>query len=194
MFTKCLWEAIYPYAHKLLAAEVAKEGALLSDFLPNQLFGKSKFVQRNRLIAALCQATLVIESGFKSGSLITANFTSQYQRELFALPGLITSAKSQDCYKLIQSQQAQILDSAEIVAQTLGCGRTFSGDQKLLPLDLEGKEHKLYDYLRSNGRQNLDSLDKNLEMSISEAAVLLMQLEMKKHIRRPSPGKYFEIR
>ena len=184
---------IYPSAHKALAAEVTKEGALLSDFLPNQFFDKSKFVQRNRLIAGLCQATLVIESGLKSGSLITANFASQYQRELFALPGLITSAKSQGCHKLIQSQQAQLLDSAEIVAQTLGWGRALSGDQKLLPLDLEGKEQKVYDYLRSNGRQNLDSLAKNLEMSISEAAVLLMQLEMKKHIR-PSPGKYFEIR
>ena len=176
-----------------MAAEVAKEGALLSDFLPNQLFGKSKFVHRNRLIAALCQATLIIESGFKSGSLITANFTRQYQRELFALPWLITSAKSQGCQKLTQSQQAQLLDSAEIVSQTLGWGRTLSGDLKLLPLDFEGKEQKVYDYLRSNGRQSPDSLAKNLEMIISESAVPLMQLEMKKHIR-PSPGKYFEIR
>ena len=94
---------------------------------------------------------------------------------------------------MIQSQQAQLLDSAKIVGQTLGWGRTFSGDQKLLPLDLEGKEQKVYDYLWSNGRQNLDSLAKNLGMSISEVAVLLIQLEMKKHIH-PSRGKYFEIR
>ena len=186
-------ESIYPTAHLSLAAEIAKEGALLSDFLPNQLFDKSKFVQRNRIIAGLCQATLVIESKVKGGSLITANFASQYQRELFALPGAISSVKSQGCHRLIQSQQAQLLDSAEIVAQTLGWGRAPTGNQKQLPLDLEGKEQHIYDYLRSNGRQNLDSLARNLQMSISEAAVLLMQLEMKKHIR-PSPGKYFEVR
>ena len=193
MFTKCLWEDHLPFCTQIIGSRSSQRRSLAIGFLPNQLFGKSKFVQRNRLIAALCQATLVIESGFKSGSLITANFTRQYQRELFALPWLITSAKSQGCQKLTQSQQAQLLDSAEIVSQTLGWERTLSGDLKLLPLDFEGKEQKVYDYLRSNGRQSPDSLAKNLEMIISESAVPLMQLEMKKHIR-PSPGKYFEIR
>lgn len=122
--------------------------------------------------------------------MITANFASQYERELIALAGAISSAKSQGCHRLIQSQQAQLLDSTEIVAQSLGWGRALSGDQKQLPIDLEGKEQKVYDYLSYNAPQNLDSLAKNLEMSISEAVVLLMQLEMKKHIR-PSSGKFF---
>lgn len=184
---------IYPTSHQGLAEQISQQGALVSDFIPQQGFERGHFVQRNRLIAGLCQATLVMESGITGGSLITANFASQYDRELFALPGPVHSDKSKGCHSLIQSQQAQLLDSIAILVETLGWEETNKTAQQTLPLDLSEAEQKVYHFLLQQGKQNLDFLAKNLELSISETAILLMQLEMKKAVR-PLPGKCFEVR
>ncbi len=119
------------------------------------------------------------------GSLITANFASQYDRVLFALPGPVHSNKSKVCHSLIQSQQAQLLDSIAILVETLGWEETNKTAQQTLPLDLSEAEQKVYHFLLQQGKQNL-------ELSISETAILLMQLEMKKAVR-PLPGKCFEV-
>ena len=171
---------IYPAPHQGLAEKIRQQGALVSDFIPQQGFERGHFVQRNRLIAGLCQATLVIESGATGGSLITANFASQYDRELFALPGPVHSAKSKGCHSLIQLQQAQLLDSIDIVVETLGWGNTKKTTQQSLPLDLSEAEEKVYFFLLQKGKQDLDFLAKSLALTISETAILLMQLEMKK--------------
>jgi len=101
--------------------KIRQQGALISDFFHNRV---------------LNQATLVIESGATGGSLITSNFASQYERELFALPGPVQSAKSKGCHSLVQLQQAQLLDPIDIVVEILGWGNTKRTTQQSLPLDL----------------------------------------------------------
>jgi len=147
---------IYPTSHQGLAEQISQQGALVSDFIPQQDFERGHFIQRNRPIAGLCQATLVMESGIMGGSLITANFASQYDRELFDLPGPVHSNKSKGCHSLIQSQQEQLLDSIAILVETLGWEETNKTAQQSLPLDLSEAEQKVYHFLMQQGKQNLD--------------------------------------
>ena len=90
-------------------------------------------------------------------------------------------------------QQAQLLDSIDIVVETLGWGNTKKTTQQSLPLDLSEAEEKVYFFLLQKGKQDLDFLAKSLALTISETAILLMQLEMKKAVRH-LPGKCFEVR
>lgn len=182
---------LYPAAHQLLAVQVEKQGALVSDFLVQQGFERGHFVQRNRLIAGLSQATVVIETGRSGGSLLTAQFAYQYDRELFALPGPVQSEKSQGCHALIQQHKAILLDTIDVLVETLQWKQSSQPKQQSLPLDLLPKEQQLYALLLRLGRTHLDALAKQLAWSIAETAVVLMQLEMKKMVR-PLPAKYFE--
>jgi len=104
----------------------------------------------------------------------------------------VHSAKSKGCHSLIQLQQAQLLDSIDIVVETLGWGNTKRTRQQSLPLDLSQAEEKVYFFLQK-GKQDLDFLAKSLALTISETAILLMQLEIKKAVG-PLPGKCFEVR
>lgn len=186
-------QPIYPAPHQKLSVRIAQQGALVSDFIPTQGFERGHFIQRNRLIAGLCEATLVIETGEKGGSLITANFASQYDRELYALPGPIHSQQSRGCHALIQSRQAELIDSVEVLIESLGWAGLQNPKQIRIPLDLSPTGEKLYKRMLHNGKQSLDKLAKAEGLSISETAIVLMELEMKKVVR-PLPGKYFELR
>ena len=182
---------LYPAAHENTANKMLQHGALVSDFLAEQGFEKGNFVQRNRLIAGLSQATIVIESGRKGGSLITAQFAQQYDRDVFAIPGSIQSEKSQGCHTLIQQNRAILLDSTEILLASLGWAKKGQVIQRQLPLELPANEHQVYELLLQQGRTSLDTLSQKLNWRIAETAVVLMQLEMKKLVR-PLPAKYFE--
>lgn len=88
-------ERIYPAEHSKFAQAISKQGCLLTDFLPNAPFRRENFPQRNRLIAGMAHATVVIESGVAGGSMNTANLAHRYGRELFAVPGRPTDIKSE---------------------------------------------------------------------------------------------------
>ena len=183
--------AVYPAAHQGLARLIQKLGALVSYFLHSQGFERGNFIQRNRLIAGLCHATIVIESGATGGSLITAQFADQYHREVFALPGSVDSDKSKGCHKLIQQHKAQLFDSVVVLLESLDWSLAKNNTQKSLPLTLAPKEQQLYQLLLQQGRLSLDDLAHLMQWTIAETAVVLMQMEMKKAIR-PLPAKYFE--
>lgn len=134
---------------------------------------------------------MVIETGRSGGSLLTAQFAHQYDRELFALPGPVQSEKSQGCHALIQQHKAILLDTIDVLVETLQWKQSSQPKQQSLPLDLLPKEQQLYALLLRLGRTHLDALAKQLAWSIAETAVVLMQLEMKKMVR-PLPAKYFE--
>lgn len=113
-------DRIYPYEHRKLAEEMKKEGGLLTEFVHGTEPDRYHFPSRNRLVAGMCDATLVIESGDKGGSLITASLANQYNRDVFALPGRITDEKSKGCLQLIRQHQSELFTSTNDMLMQLG--------------------------------------------------------------------------
>lgn len=106
-------DRIYPHKNRDLAKEIVRNGSLLTEFPPNTLPNRENFPKRNRIVAGLCDATIVIESNKKGGSLITADLANGYSRDVFAYPGNVFQSSSQGCNDLIRSDEAHLISSSE---------------------------------------------------------------------------------
>lgn len=188
----------YPKAHQKYIAEIVENGVCITDFGFLSKFDRKNFLRRNRIIAGLSQATVVIESAQKGGSLVTADIAFSYNREVFAVPGRITDMYSSGCNNLIKSEKAHILTCAEDIIKCLNWDidsppiiSTSTPSKKVTP-ELSEKENLVYQYLHLNGKQLIDIISIECNIPIQELSVLLFQLEMKNCIR-PLPGKIFEV-
>ncbi len=152
------------------------------------------FLKRNRIIAGLSEATVVIESAEKGGSLVTADIANSYNREVFAVPGRPTDSQSKGCNMLIKSQQAHVLTSAADLIYMLNWQpeSQIKPVQKQLFIELEDEEEAVFSYLKENGKEQLDLISLNCHIPTFKAASLLFNMEFKGVIR-PLPGKLFEI-
>ncbi len=103
---------IYPKTHKKHVSKVVENGGFISEFWSTSHPDKENFVRRNRIVAGMSEATIVIESADRGGSLITANMANDYNRDVFAVPGRVTDKYSQGCNNLIKTQKANVLRSA----------------------------------------------------------------------------------
>ena len=117
-------DSIYPWQHRDLAEKIARTPgcALVTDYPPRTSPVALNFIRRNRIIAGLSYATIVIESAEKGGSLITARYANDYSRDVYALPGRIDDRKSAGCNSLIRKQMADIIDNIEDLPARLGFG------------------------------------------------------------------------
>jgi DNA processing protein len=192
-------DIIYPGRHIKYIPEILEQGALLSEFWLGTLPEPMNFVRRNRIIAGLSPATLVIESGSKGGSLITADLAFGYDREVFAVPGRTTDPFSSGCNLLIRQQKAQLLHSPEQLAEaldwTLESQNATVSSKKIhrrTRADLNEEETLIIEFLSVQGIQFLDEIAFACGLSVRETAALLFQMEMKEIIR-PHPGKRFEV-
>jgi len=187
------FDKIYPKEHKKYIRAIEKKGGFVTDFTSSEVFDRNNFLRRNRIIAGLAHATVVIQSNIKGGSMNTADYAHQYNRDLFALPGLVTNKLSGGCHQLIRNQKAQIITSANDLMYAMGweSDDVKKGVQKLLFIELNEEEKIIFNHLKNISQDNLDNISLSTKFSISKAATLLMQLEMKGCIR-PLPGKHFE--
>lgn len=188
-------DRIYPPSHKKYLRQIEESGGFLTEFWSGSVPDKENFVRRNRIVAGIADATIVIESASKGGSLITANLANDYSREVFALPGKTTDRYSEGCNNLIKTQRANLLTSVEDIVYMLNWDskpKKEKAVQKQLFLDLNADEQKIYDYLQKNGKELLDIIAKSCEIPVYKTASVLFDLEMKGAIR-PLPGKMFEI-
>ncbi|NJW52027.1 DNA-processing protein DprA [Salinimicrobium oceani] len=184
---------IYPGVHQKYVKDVEANGGFLTDFWSTDVFDRNNFLKRNRIIAGLSEATVVIESADKGGSLVTADIANSYNREVFAVPGRPSDLQSRGCNMLIKSQQAQVLSSAADLIYMLNWqpeNRT-QAVQKQLFVELEEEEELLYDYLKEKGKEQLDLIALNCSIPTFKAATLLLNMELK-GVVRPLPGKLFE--
>ncbi len=186
---------MYPKKHLRFVSEILAQGGLLSEFLPNAPFERSNFIRRNRIIAGLAQATIVIETGNSGGSLLTANFAHSYHRELFALPGPIDAPKSSGCLNLIKQQLAQLLQEPEDVVRALQweAPQTMSKSMKTTPPTEDPQEKQLWEFLSQQPKSTIDTLALATQIPVNKIASMLIVMEMK-GVVRCLPGKVFELR
>ena len=186
---------VYPKVHKKYVAKMEENGGFLTEFWSTSNPEKENFVKRNRIVAGMCEATIVIESAEKGGSLITANLANDYNRDVFAVPGRISDKFSQGCNNLIKTQRAHLLSSAADVLYILNWELKPKEDkaiQKQLFVTLENEEQKIYDYLQKNGKQLLDVIALDCDFPVFKISSTLLNMELKGVIR-PLPGKLFEV-
>ena len=188
-------DRLYPKAHYEEATKMMENGGLFSEFWSNTNPDRENFVKRNRIVAGLSEATIVIESDIKGGSLITADIASSYNRDVFAVPGRITDAYSKGCNQLIKSNKAAMITSVKdleyILNWKLDEEKNPKVIQKQLFVDLNSEEQNMYDYLLKEGKQSLDTIALACKKPIYKTATTLLNLEIKGLIK-PLPGKIFE--
>lgn len=184
---------IYPRTHKKYVAKMEENGGFITEFWSSSNPDKEKFVRRNRIVAGMTEATIVIESADKGGSLITANFANDYNRDVFAVPGRVTDVYSKGCNNLIKTQKANVLTSAADLVYMLNWDieNKSKAVQKQLFVELESDEQKIYDFLLKNGKELLDTIALQCDFPIYKISGILINMELK-GVARPLPGKLFE--
>jgi DNA processing protein len=190
-------DVVYPKENEKLYDEICESGAVISEFELGTGPDKMNFPRRNRLISGISVGTLVIETGLKGGSLITAEFALDQNKEVFAVPGYIYSKKSEGCNNLIKKGQAKLIDSVEDIFSELNY--KLDGFLKKDMVNLKERE-KQYTELRifeksiidvlSNEPKHIDEINTATGLSISDCLVNLLSLEFKGLIKQ-LPGKYF---
>ncbi len=185
---------IYPKSHKKYVAKMEQNGGFITEFWSTSNPDKENFVRRNRIVAGMSEATIVIESAEKGGSLITANMANDYNRDVFAVPGRTSDKYSQGCNDLIKTQRANLLTSAADLVYNLNWElnqTTTKAVQKQLFVSLDYEEQKIYDYLQQSGKQLLDVMALECDFPIFKISSILLNMELK-GVVRPLPGKLFE--
>lgn len=185
---------IYPRTHKKYMSKMEENGGFISEFWSDTNPDKERFVRRNRIVAGMTEATIVIESADKGGSLITANMANEYNRDVFAVPGRVTDKYSQGCNNLIKTQKANVLTNAADLVYILNWDikEKPKNIQKQLFIELEPDEQKIYDFLLKNGKELLDTIAIQCGFPIFRMSGILINMELK-GIIRPLPGKLFEV-
>jgi len=174
-------KTIYPSIHSSTAKSIIKQGGLLSDFISDALPERNNFIKRNRIIAGLSDATLVVESGIKGGALITADIASSYNRDVLAVPGRPEDQWSAGCNSLIKSNKAALIECAEDIEYVLDWKpeKAKPPVQRTLFSDLDDNERLIYELVSKEGELTIDSICRALEMPVYKLSSLLLQMEFR---------------
>lgn len=193
-------DTIYPIAHRKIAGDMLSSGGLVSEVPVGSLLENFQFPTRNRLIAGLADATIVVEAGHKSGAIITANFANDYDREVFAIPGNIDEPFSMGCNHLIRTQRAHLITSVADIAYMMDWQTKTPGSRHSIQLD-EGR-------LASLGQEakcvigvlqlvapkdiHIDEISQQTQLPPEKLSPILLQLELK-NIIQGLPGNKFKL-
>jgi DNA processing protein len=188
------FKTIYPSIHRSTAEAILKKGGLLTDFMSDTLPERNNFLKRNRIIAGLSDATLVIESGIKGGALITADMADSYNRDVFAVPGRPDDQWSAGCNSLIKSNKAALVESAEDIDYFLNWQPEKSKPpvQRTLFSEMSEPEQKIYELIMKEGDLTIDHICRALDIPISKLSAQLLQMEFK-GIIKCYPGNIYRI-
>lgn len=187
----------YPKIHKKYNQLILENGGFVTEFTTFDIFKKENFLKRNRIVAGLANATLIIESALKGGSLSTAKLANEYHRDVFALPGRNTDLMSQGCNYLIKTNQANLLTSVDDLVYYLNWDKENKNVSEVkpykIPENLNLEELKVISYLKENGPEILDIIALQTEIPVYKLSVILLNLELRSLIL-PLPGKLFELK
>jgi DNA processing protein len=188
-------DRIYPSVHSAIAKQMLENGGLITDYISGTNPDRENFPKRNRIVAGIAEATVVIESAEKGGSLITANVANSYGREVFAFPGKTSDLNSKGCNFLIKTQRAQLVESAQDILNYLGWNENKIKEkpkQTSLTLNLSNTEEKIYSLIQEKQKIGFDEMAVALNMPASELSVELLNLEFSGLINT-LPGKVYEV-
>ncbi|UMB53114.1 DNA-processing protein DprA [Lutibacter sp. A64] len=188
------FEEIYPKSHKKYVADINKNGGFITDFWHNDELQRENFLKRNRIVAGISEATIIIESAEKGGSLVTADIANSYSRDVFAVPGRSTDNLSKGCNDLIKRNKAAILTCATDLVEMLNWDLEIKKEkpiQKQLFVELDPTEQLVYDFLLKEGKELLDIISLNCKLPVYKTVTILFNLEMK-GVVKPLPGKMYE--
>jgi len=188
------FKSTYPSIHASIASAMIRQGGLLTDFISDALPERNNFIKRNRIIAGLSDATLVVESGIKGGALITADIASSYNRDVFAVPGRPDDQWSAGCNSLIKSNKAALIECSDDIEYFLNWKpeKTKPPLQRTLFADLDETEKLIYEFLAKEGELNIDTICRSLDMPVYKLSSLLLQMEFK-GLLKCYPGNLYQI-
>ena len=190
-------DRIYPSQNRLIAEKMLENGGLLTEYPSGTIPDRENFPQRNRIVAGIADATVVVEASIKGGALITAEIANSYNRDVFAFPGRVGDDFSEGCNFLIRNNKAALLTCAADLAYILGWEKTDNTkpviEQLTLPIDLSADEQLIFEILRQHKVPlAIDDLTIKTNMAISKLAMNLLNMEMQGFIRS-LPGKMYRI-
>lgn len=186
---------VYPASHRTIAHQIYEEGgALISEYAFSTRAEKEFFPMRNRIVAGLCDALIVVETAKRGGSMITAQLANQYNKDVFAIPGRLQDAHSKGCNHLIKSHQAALIEHAEDLAYVLRWESSGPGQgiQQELFVELPQEEKNIVDLLRNYPNLGIDQMALYLSTSSSFLSSRLLTLEFK-GIVKSLPGSRYSL-
>ncbi len=188
-------DSLYPSTHAATARQMQENGGLLSDFGSGTRLSKQNFPRRNRIVAGLCDATLVIESGIKGGSLITADIAGSYNRDVLAVPGRIGDLRSEGCLELVRRNKAALVTGPEDVLDMLNW-------RPAAPKSAPAVQRRLFHHLApalqhivetlGDGHLHIDEIQHRSGVPRQEISGAMLQLEMEGLVR-PMPGNTYQL-
>ncbi len=190
-------DQIYPYRHKETAEAMVRHGGLLTEFMTQTNADKPNFVRRNRIVAGMADAVVLVESAAKGGGLITAEIAQSYDRSVFAFPGNVDAELSKGCNNLIRDNGAALITSADDFVKAMGwydetLRRLANNDgieRNLFP-DLSPEEQAVVNLLQQTNDLQLNILSVKTGLPIGQLTALLFQLEMKGVVKPLAGGMY----
>jgi DNA processing protein len=190
-------DQIYPSDHLNLAKDMLKHGGgLLTEFRSETKPDKHNFPTRNRIVAGMSDATIVIESGIKGGSMVTAELANGYNKDVFALPGKVTDHKSEGCNYLIKSNKAMLLTDAQQLIEIMGWEekgrRSKIRGQTEIFIELSKDEKIVVDILKEKENVHIDEINLRSGLSNSAIAAAILNLELQ-NIVNGLPGKMYKL-
>ncbi|MEO6231339.1 MAG: DNA-processing protein DprA [Ferruginibacter sp.] len=188
-------DRIYPPQNNALAKQMIDQGGLLTEFLSNTNPDKQNFPKRNRIVAGMCDALLVVESGKQGGSLITAELANSYNKDVFALPGRSIDSKSEGCNYLIKNNKASLITNATDLLEIMNWDESKKikpKKQRELFIELTADEKIVIDILQSCESIQIDQLYFSSGLSSSAVAAALLMLEMQGLVSC-QPGKVYKL-
>jgi DNA processing protein len=189
-------ETVYPSIHTSIAREMEeKSGGLVSDFLSYSLIDRKNFLRRNRIIAGLSDATVIVESAKKGGALVTAEIANSYNRDVFAFPGRRGDIYSEGCHFLIKSNRAALIESVADLEYVMNWSQGKGIPDAVQPRlfnDLDKDEKIIVDLLQSEGETAMDQICIKTGLAMSKVSSTLLNLEFA-GIVKGLPGKVFKV-
>lgn len=190
-------DKIYPQSHRDTASQMTRQGGLLTEYMSETNLDKGNFVRRNRIVAGISDATIVVESAAKGGSLITARIAQDYNRSVFAFPGAVGAKASEGCNSLIRDNSAALITSADDFATLMGWhtaavrkkAERQGIDRSLFP-DLTAEEQSVADFLSSHGDNMLAAIAVGTNIPIGQLTAIMFQLEMKGVVKAMAGGSF----
>ena len=186
-------DQIYPSAHRSVAVEMVKHGGLLTEYMSQTQPLANNFRQRNRIVAGISDATILVESAFKGGGLITCRVAQEYGRDVFAFPGAVGMPFSEGCNHLIRNNTAALITSARDFVEVMGWPTTQQQaeavERQLFP-ELSAEEEQVVSLLKQTNDLQLNIISVKTNLPMGKLTALLFQLEMKGVVKPLAGGTY----